>query len=497
MTLERFLLIAGRIISVLFAIVLIIHLVFTVTLTSVFSASATTPQAFADNLQEADFQQELGSAALAVVLNALPSELEIGNTAINTADLVNALLAVEWRDLATQLGSGDLVNALISDVLSGVVSQVGGEVQDTVSQQAALLSDRLSGRPAYQIAQLVVAAVQACTEDQIDRLLAAAESSNFTAIDFICNPTTSGDNLQGVMRDIIVVGLGNFAAALSERADEVLAGLNLGNIQIETPLGVLSLDWPEVVVTRGNFSVNVPLPQNFVDRVNEVVGGIQASISSARSQLNTQVEQSQADLEALATQIVTDAQASATAAAPTATLPPTDTPTPAPTAEATPEPPSQVSIAIHTALNDLTVQLVALANSINGFLWGALAFDAIIILIAVLFMLRRWTHMGLWAGIVLLISGVAVEIVNIVVAGALRNLAVTPYPNEVAEVAQLQTTLRTSLANAIYSGFDQPLLLQAIVLIVAGILLLVAAVYFMRRAGKKGTETVTDTPAKA
>ncbi len=266
---------------------------------------------------------------------------------------------------------------------------------------------------------------------------------------------------------------------LVERLQTELANFDLSQVVIDTPMGPARLEWPNIVVGQGIISVTIPIPEQLVTRLEEGAGNLQVGVQTAVAQAHDVVSTSQANVDSMATQI---SSAASTFSAPTITPSPRATITPIPTIAPEDRPINVVGDAVQNVLRQLDAELTRVVNDLTTIIWIVMIFLLVNMLIIILFALRTWPGLILWAGTALLVAGLIVLLFGNRLSGrsALTTDATTTTGEPVA-VSELKITVERALSESFSAELSAPMVTQGIVMLVAGVALVAGGVYLARR----------------
>lgn len=471
---ERRLQIAGKIFSVIYAFAAAALLAAAIFGTTLIHGAAATPAQVSRALEQSGFQEQLASAILSSLVADLPETLTVGNVTIPMRSLTASLLSADARTVANLIFTPDALRSIFASIFTNAASRV----ENRAFEGVLALQAQFEGQPVYEIARVILRTARLCSEQQQRDLEAAAARGDYSAIDFICDPSSMPDGtIRGLMEDALVVFLGRLGNILAERLQTVLANLEIGEISVETSMGRITLDWPYVIVGSGIFSLRIALPEALVEGVNNIQTGVQTSVNNAQNTVAT----SQANISGLATEV---SGIVGTVSSPLATR----TPTPAPTAT-----PIVVTVPRISRITDATNQIIATvdlaltqtANEISAFIWTVIGVLVVHLLICALFALRAWPGLGLWVGAVLAATGLILLICGGSFVSQINAVPTTAYDRLPGIVAQFEMAVNQAISSTLRSEITAPLQTQGIALLVAGMALLSVTGYFIWRGGKK------------
>ena len=308
---ERFLLVSGRIISFIFIAVGVLLLVAMLSGILLVNATAIVP-AFGQNLVDNHVIDDLGSAVWQTFTDSIPPTIQIGQNTVETAPLVTAFRRALEDIINSGLPLDEWLRTRADQVFFRVVTEVQGAVAGAVQAPVENLQQALSDSNAAPLVNLLLAALDQCTDAQtaqLEQLLGTGPSPNTSvAVSFLCRPPESvGVAAQDLMRNAITLALAEIANQAAGRIEERLSEVDLlSNITFDTPLGPAQLDWPNVRVGSGFFSVSVPLPESIVQAVEEFAAGIQSRANAVIAEATQQVQEAQATLQAAGSALATE-----------------------------------------------------------------------------------------------------------------------------------------------------------------------------------------------
>ena len=469
---EKALLISGRIVAGLLVLVGVIVLVSLVAGRTFVSAASTIPATVARTLADEGFYAQAAEATLNVVLDAIPEEIKAVGVAIQKGELAEGIKKAGIAAISQLIVPREWLQQHFVTTLTQTPENA------SASSDTGLIQGALRGEGGREVARLVIGAVRECTDSEV-QLLGDSSTDNGAAskvINFICNPPDlSNMDLKPVMQDVVVIALDKVADELKEDVSNRLEAVNFDDIAVDTPLGSVSLQWPNIQLDTGKFDLAIPLPDNVQQTVETTMAEMQATVQAASEQINNRVTEAQEDLEALQNEI---------AASPTPEVPPTETPVVATPTVAAAEPSrlseaqSRISTSVEAALTTLNARLMEVAASVNQILLLVCGVALILLVIEILFLVRDFKGVGIWIGVVLLASGVVILLLNGRVGG---QLTVAPPDANLSETAmQLRATLANTVSTAVHDEITRPMNISGIVLSLIGAVLL-GYLYFMSR----------------
>ncbi len=475
---ENRLRIAGKVFTVIYAVAAVCLMVMLVFYTTSIRGFAATPRQVGVLLNEADFRDQLAPALFSALVAQLPETLTANNTVLRISELTRPLLAADARTIATTILSPEWLQAQFSGLISNTISRA----QLRASEQSQLFLGQFEGQPAFEIAQVVLQLARVCSAQEEQVLGSAAVSGDYSLINFICNPTNIPEGtIRNVMRDVIITFLGQLGAQLVAEIEIVLPDFDLSEVVFDTPVGPVRIEWPYLVIGQGILSFRVAIPEELTTRVEAAIARADAAIQTAVALPQQMVATSSANIQSLATEAVGLAR---TLTAPTDTPTPMPTDTPIPIAMPEIRPLDAAADAAQAMILEVDAVLMQAADWIVIRLLVVGVVVLIHLLFCVLFALRRWRPVGLWAGVVLAASGLFVLIRGTSWISDVIFIDAAP-PNAPTAVLELQATIERSLEGALYSEIITPLQTQGIILLVLGVALLAIFGFLSWQAAKK------------
>lgn len=502
---ERFLLISGRIISLIFVVIGVLLLVVMLGGILLVNATSVVP-AFGQELVDNHVIDDLGPAVWQTFTDAIPPTIQIGDTTIETAPLVTAFRRALEDIVNSGLPLDEWLQSRADQVFFRVVTEVQGTVAGAVQAPVESLQQALSESNAEPLVNLLLAALDQCTDTQvaqIQQLLGTGPSPNVSvAVSFLCRPPESlGVPARDLMRNALTLALAEIANQAAGRIEERLSEVDLlSNISFDTPLGPARLDWPNVRVGSGMFSVSVPIPESIVQAVEEFAAGLQTRANEITAEATQQVQEAQATLQsagsALATEVSTRMPPTATTV-PTATPAPTLEPTLTPAeAEAQRQAVSPLEQRVLNLFDAIGASLSEISGQLTTVLLLVLGIPLIIHGYLQLYLMRSLRWWALWIGLTLTISGILLFIIN----DRLTTSLITPLARSggdsiPAALIPVADATVAALRSAIESSLIGPFQTTGLFLTVIGVALL-AAVIFLFWNARQNSHHIETAPAE-
>jgi len=448
-------------------------------------------------LLEADnFHRQIAPAVLTAALDSLPGQLTVGGMPVNIAPLVAALRQADIAQLAQQIVPREWVQQQIVSAIVSALSGAGAQAETSARDRAALIRYQLTGDRAARLANLLLETARACTQSEISRLrllhsVRRDGLSALAAVDFVCAPP-AGDELRGVMRDVIVVALAHVADGFTADLASYAASVDLSGFGIDTPAGRISLAWPGVQLAAGSFTLVYSLPADVRAPVEEAAQRLRSALQTVNERVTSEIEQSQQNLENLRppaageqTPVPTLTPAPTASPAPTSAAPAAEPPAPADTSASALAPLAEPLRAITEHLAQQGDRLAQRAAVVAGALLLLTAITA-------LHLLRTIRALGLWAGAVLLLSGLTLLGWPISAGQQAAPAGASALP---PSIAALQVNFTQTVAQAVQQQINSPLQAWSIILAVAGAALLLAALYAIWRGSRAPAAAGLNPPA--
>ncbi len=502
---ERYLLVSGRVISFIFVIVGVALLVLMLSGILIVNATSVVP-AFGQNLVDDHVLDDLRPAIWQSFTEAIPPEVTVRNTTIQTEPLVTALGRALQSILDSDVPLADWLEARAQALVAQVTENLRGRVTTTVAGGIDTLQSSLSGSAAEQLATILLATLDECTDaqvSQISQVLGTTPSNQLAVgISFLCQPPESlGVGAADLMRNALTLTLAQVGREIAGDIDGRLSNVALPELAIDTPVGKVTLEWPNLRIGSGFLSVTVPIPDNIVEPIEEALGVFSARVLAPVQQVQesaaTQVVEARETLDTAGSQLATEA---------TTRIPPTATNTPLPptaTATATLVPtltPDQIQ-AERNAISPLEQRVLDVLNGLGDVL-ASLAGDITLILLAVfglplllhsylqLYLMRTVRLWLLWIAIVAAASGAILLLIN----GWLVTNIVDPVtlidpsglPVALAAVADGAVT---ALQDALQSQLNMPFTAVGVLLLVLGLVGIVVLGFQMWRSRRLAAGT--------
>jgi hypothetical protein len=504
---ERYLLVSGRIISFLFVLVGVALLVLFVA-GLIFAGAGSIAPAFGQNLVEDHAIDDLPPAVWQAFTETVPPEVQVGRFTIATEPLV-AALGRSLRDIIDSgLPLGEWLQNRAQALIISVTDNLRGRVDAALESGATSVQAALSGTAAEPLANIVLAALDQCTEAQvseISRVLGATPSTALSVgVSFLCRPPESlGVPARDLMRNTIVLVLAEVGQEVSGTLESRLRAIELPALSFESPIGRLTLEWPYVRIGSGFLSVTVPLPEAIVDPINEAVGGflgqVVTPVQQAREEAATEVADARSTMESVGAQVGTQI---ATRIPPTATLTPVP-PTATATATLVPTLTPDELLAQRNAISPLEQRVLNVLNRIGEVLGdvGGQVTLVLILLVGLplllhgylqLYLLRTLRLWGLWIALVAALSGVLLLLLNGLLMEQLSPTLLTPETATLAApLVPVWNGVLTALQDALQSVLFTPFIAAGLLLLVPGVVGIVVAATYGRRARRLGKNTRT------
>jgi hypothetical protein len=455
------------------------------------NATAVVP-AFGQNLVNDHVIDDLPNAIWQTFTDALPQEVVIGETTLNTEPLITALGRSLQDILASGLPLGEWLQSRADLILTNLVTEVRGSASRVTQNRVADLQDALSGSNAEPLVNLLLAALDQCTDAQvqeIQQLLNTAPAPGLSVgVSFLCRPPDSlGVSAQDLMKNALTLALAELGNRAADRIEERLQTLEIQWPTIDTPLGPATIEWPNVRLGTGRLSVAVPLPDNIIQAVENVVADIRAQFGARVAEATQQVQEAQATLGAAGSALATEVSTR---------TPPTATQTPVATATLTPVPtvsPEQLQ-AQRDAVGPLEQRILDLSQQLGDALAGFTGQITTILLIIFglpllihgylqLYLMRNLRWWLLWIGLVMVISGAILFVIQNALTTSLSDpLNNALDPNLAAPLAAVGASIRLALQEALQTTLIGPFQTSALFLLIVGVALLVLSVYLFVRA---------------
>lgn len=499
---ERFLIISGRIISFIFVLVGVLLLVALLSSVLIVNATSVVP-AFGLKLVDNHVIDDLGPAVWQTFTDAIPPTIQVNDTTIETAPLVTAFRRALEDIVNSGLPLDEWLQSRADQVFFRVVTEVQGAVTTAGQTAVGSLQQALTESNAEPLVNLLLAALDQCTDAQvaqIQQLLGTGPTPNVSAaVSFLCRPPeTLGVSAQDLMRNALTLALAEIANRAAGRIEERLSEVDLlSNITFDTPLGPAQLDWPNIKVGSGLFSVSVPIPESIVQAVEEFAAGIQTRATEVIAEATQQVQDAQATLQAAGSALATEATTRVPATA-TATLAPTLEPTLTPAeAEAQRQAVSPLEERVLTLFNDIGESIAEIAGQITTILLLVLGIPLLIHAYLQLYLMRSIRWWVLWIGLVMAISGVVLFVINDRLTTSLMTpLSAGTSDSLPAALVPVADAAVTSLRSAIESSLIGPFQSAGLFLAVVGVALIAVAVFLFWRARQKAHH-IEPAPADA
>ena len=505
---ERFLLISGRIISFIFVAVGVVLLVLMLAAILFVNATSVVP-AFGQNLVNDHVIDDLRPAIWQTITDAIPPEVQIGDTTIQTGPLVLAFERSVDDIIDSGLPLDEWLQTRAEQVFTQVVTEVRGSVSAAVQTNVEGFQDALAGSDAAPLVDLLLAALDQCTDAQvaeIQNLLGAGPSANLSvAVSFLCRPPESlGVNARDLMRNVLTLVLAEVGDRAASEIESRLSQIDLSKLSIDTPLGPASLDWPNIRLGSGLFSVSVPIPDNIVQAVEEAAAQLSAQasqvIGQAVAEATQQADDARATLSAAGSALATEAATRVPSTGTPTEVPPTATPLP--TAEPTQTP--EEADAERNAVSASEQRVLDLTSEIGNALADAAAQLTTVLLLVLgipllihaylqLYLMRTLRLWGLWIALVLTISGIILFVIDDRLTTAIINPLTqngdSPLPAPLASVA---ASARLALQNALQSELGTPFQTTGLLLTVIGVVLIAVVVFLFWRDRAKRNQPVPE-----
>ena len=492
---ERFLLVSGRIISFIFIAVGVLLLVAMLSGILLVNATAIVP-AFGQNLVDNHVIDDLGSAVWQTFTDSIPPTIQIGHNTVETAPLVTAFRRALEDIINSGLPLDEWLRTRADQVFFRVVTEVQGAVAGAVQAPVENLQQALSDSNAAPLVNLLLAALDQCTDAQtaqLEQLLGTGPRPNTSvAVSFLCRPPESvGVAAQDLMRNAVTLALAEIANQAAGRIEERLSEVDLlSNITFDTPLGPAQLDWPNVRVGSGFFSVSVPLPESIVQAVEEFAAGIQSRANAVIAEATQQVQEAQATLQAAGSALATEVT---TRTPPTATA--ISTPTPAPTFEPTLTPAeaeaqrqavSPLEQRVLTLFEAIGASLSELSSQLTTILLLILGIPLLLHSYLQLYLMRSIRWWLLWIGLTLAISGFVLFAINDrLTTSLITPLAASSSDAVPAALVPVTSAAVESLRSAIESSLIGPFQTAGLFLAMLGVALVAVAAFLFWQARQK------------
>jgi hypothetical protein len=503
---ERYLLVSGRIISFIFVLVGVELLVLLLSGILLVNGTSVVPE-FGQNLVNDHVIDDLPPALWQAFTEAIPPEVQVGRLTIATEPLVTALRRSLRDIIDSGLPLGEWLQARSQTLIASITDNLRGRVMTAAASGAESIQSALSGTAAVPLANLVLASLDQCTDAQvseISRVLGTSPSNALSvSVGFLCRPPENlGVPARDLMRNTLTLVLAQVGIEVTGVFESRLGVIEVPVLSVESPIGLLTLEWPDVRIGSGFLSVTVPLPDSIVDPINEAVDNFLAPIlgpvQQAREDVATQVVEARSTVGAVVEQLGTEV---ATRIPPTATLtpvPPTVTaaatlvPTLTPdelTAQRNEISPleqrvldvlNRVGEALRSVGDQLTIVFVALAGVLllHGYLQ--------------LYLMRTLRLWGLWIALVVALGGLQVLVITALVMDRIAISVLTPDTSALAAPFVLfWTGVLTALQNALQSELYTPMIIVGLLLLVPGVVGIVLAATYGRRAHRLGKNTRT------
>lgn len=497
MALEPALRVSGRILAAVFIPAALVLTLLLFAGSTLISGVFSIPQAAVTILHGEGFYQQIAPAILTAALDSLPDTVVINTTTVSIAPLAAALRQADPRQLAQQIVPREWVQQQIASAIVSAVTGAGGDQAETSAwDRIALIRRQLTGDRAARLADLVLETARACTQSEVSRLRLLRDVrrdglSALAAVDFVCAPPAD-TGLGDIMRDVIVVALAHTADNLTSRLADHIAGIDLSNLGVNTPVGRISLAWPGVQLAMSSFTLVYWLPADARAPVEAAAAQMRDELRAVSDRATHEVEQARQNLDNLRS-FAAPAPAPAASATPVPTAtPPTPTVEPPALADAggtagADVAPAWITGPLASATSQLAQQGAALGRTL------ALVSGLLLLLTAfvTLHLLRTIRALGLWAGAVLLLSGLLLlrQPVTVTVPQATAASALPP------PIAALWADAAQAIALATQQQTSDPLQSQGIILVTAGAALLLAALFVVWRARQR--RAVADTTSAA
>jgi hypothetical protein len=490
---ERFLIISGRIISFIFVIVGVLLLVLLLSTTLLINATAVVPT-FGQNLVNDHVIDDLPNAIWQTFTDALPEEVVIGETTISTEPLLAALGRSLQDILASGLPLGEWLQSRADQILTNLVTEVRGSASRITQGRVADLQDALSGSNAEPLVNLLLAALDQCTDaqvQQIQQLLDTAPAPGLSVgVSFLCNPPESlGVSARDLMKNALTLVLAELGNRAANSIEDRLQTLEIEWPTIDTPLGPATIEWPNIRLGTNQFSVSVPLPDNVIQAVENVVADIRAQFGARVAEATQQAQDAQATLAAAGSALATEVSTR---------TPPTATQTPDVTATLTPVPtisPDQLQ-AERDAVGPLEQRILDLTQGLGDSLAEFTGQVTTILLLLFglpliihgylqLYLMRKVRWWLLWIGLVMVISGAILFIIQNALNTSLNDPLDNPVAPTLSEpLAAVGASIRHALQDALQATLFGPFQGAAVFLVIVGLGLLVLAIYLFWRVRK-------------
>ncbi|HYO87896.1 MAG TPA: hypothetical protein VER79_04565 [Candidatus Limnocylindrales bacterium] len=499
---ERFLLLSGRVISFIFVLVGAALLVLMLSGILLVNATSVVP-VFGQNLVNDHVIDDLPPALWQSFTEAIPPEVQIGTTTIETQPLVNAL-GRSLRDIIDSgLPLGEWLQIRAQELIASVTDNLRGRVTTVVGGGADSLQSALSETAAQPVATIVLAALDQCTDAQvseISRILGTSPSNRLSVgISFLCRPPEDlGVGAVDLMRNAITLVLAEVGRQAASVLETRLAAIELPSLSIDSPIGLLTLEWPDVRIGSGFLSVTVPLPDSIVDPVNEAVGGfiapIIAPVQQVQEDVATQAVEARETVAAVGSALGTEV---ATRIPPTATatpVPPTATAVPTLVPTLTPD----ELLAQRNAVSPLEQRVLNVLNRIGEGLGPAAGQITLVLLLVLglplllhgylqLYLMRTLRLWGLWIALVTALSGLILLLINnLLVAGLVDPLTPTGSSTLPTPLAAVWDGALLALQNALQTELNTPFTVVGLLLLVVGLVGIVVLGFQIWRGRRLG-----------
>lgn len=492
---ERYLLVSGRIISFIFVPVSAALLALVLAAILLVNAGSMLP-VLGQNLIHNHVLDDLPPAIWEIFIDTIPPDVQVGRATIPTAPLATALRRSARDIIDNGLPLGEWLQTRAQIFVAAMTGNLRGRVTGAMAGPVNSVQSALSGPAAAPLANIILSSLDACTDVQISeisRVLSISPSAPLTVgISFLCRPPESlGVGAADLMRNTIVLALSEVALRMAGALETRLTAIKLPPLTVDSPVGRLTLEWPNVRIGSGFLSVTVPLPDSIVDPINEAVSNFFGPIVTPVRQAATQAVEARSTVSVAATQI-----SSGIATRMPSTVEPTPVPSATPTAPTlvptlTPDELQAERDAISPLEQRVLNVLDRAGDALNGV--AGRVITCIFLLLGLplllhsylqLYLMRVLRLWGLWIALVAVFGGAALLYINNAVVSYFTNL-LTPLEASTlaAPLAAIWSSTLATTQQALQSQVYSPFTTVALLLILPGLagIVFVALHYWRER----------------
>lgn len=492
---ERYLLVSGRVISFIFVLAGAALLVLMLAGLFIINAGSALP-ALGQNLVRDHVLDDLPPAIWDSFTEAIPPDVQVGRVTIPTEPLVTALRRSLRDIIDSDLPLGEWLQTRAQSLIAGMTDNLRGRVTTGVSGAVDSLQPVLSGPAAAPLANIILSALDACTGAQVSQISSALGANPPAAltvgISFLCRPPESlGVGAADLMRNTIVLVLAEVAQQATGTLQTRLTAIELPALTVDSPVGRLTLEWPNVRIGSGFLSVTVPLPDSIVDPINAAVSGFFGPIVTPVRQAATQAVEARSTVSAASTQISGEIATRLPSTVAPTSVPLTATPLPTLIPTLTPDELQAERDAISpleqrvlNVLNRIGEVLGDIAGQLTQWLILLLGLPLLLHSYLQLYLLRTLRLWGLWIALVAAVSGAALLAINSSLMSNLTAQLVLPEVSTLAApLAAVWAGALAAMQQALQSQLHTPFIAAGLALLLPGLagIALVALHYWRER----------------